>query len=396
MTEGAPRPVHVLGADRRSLCGLDHQHDAFTYVERPPLGDYGLARSNVWLSDATCEVCRNRVLNPEVHLLWSGHALCGKPGVPGEWGSGQAWLSLGDFDTMGEQVTCPGCLVAQKHQQLRDVPADRRREPVMQYLRGRAEALRYDVRHELRFLEMQLQIMLGRHPDAAQLILVQGPTPGLSTPVPTDAGTPVRAALLTPETELALLEAVFAWRAQGTLTRWKTEPSRTLAKLVKRRLAEELPPDALEHLEKQARERVAEDALTRRYAIQESKGRARELQALFENLAEISERLALVVEEEHFAADEQLDWRQAPRREQTVSFEVEELDQVNGGRAVWAASDDGFDTREQAEQDAREMATTTALKSARVVQVTRTVLDTYGPGPRLNEDGDAIEPMDGA
>jgi hypothetical protein len=185
---------------------------------------------------------------PLTHILIEGRPLCGKPGVPGEWSDGDRWCRWAERC----EATCDECLVAAFRRQAQSDPL-----------------------------------------------------------VPPDAGTPVRAALLPPERERELLEAVFAWRAQGTLQRWKTEPSRTLAKLVTT-IGRELPPDVRTRLEEQARDRVAEDALTRRYAIQASKGRARELQALFENLAEISERLALVVEEEHFAADEQLAKLQPP------------------------------------------------------------------------------------
>jgi hypothetical protein len=47
---------------------------------------------------------------PQVHVLHEGRALCGKPGVPGEWEPGQKWVYR-DSDEGGPRsaVNCPVC-----------------------------------------------------------------------------------------------------------------------------------------------------------------------------------------------------------------------------------------------------------------------------------------------
>ena len=46
-----------------------------------------------------------------VHILHGGASLCGKPGVPGDWGPGHKWVAR-DTDALGERslANCPACL----------------------------------------------------------------------------------------------------------------------------------------------------------------------------------------------------------------------------------------------------------------------------------------------
>ncbi len=44
-----------------------------------------------------------------IHTLKHGRALCGQPGVPGEWPKGHRWVSFEDEANLHE-VDCPGCL----------------------------------------------------------------------------------------------------------------------------------------------------------------------------------------------------------------------------------------------------------------------------------------------
>lgn len=46
-----------------------------------------------------------------VHVLLGGQALCGKPGLPGEWEPGHRWVSaVSDDHGPREAANCPGCL----------------------------------------------------------------------------------------------------------------------------------------------------------------------------------------------------------------------------------------------------------------------------------------------
>ncbi len=51
--------------------------------------------------------------NLAVHVLNEGRALCGKPGVPGEWGPGHKWVAR-DHDDYGDraEINCDECLAA--------------------------------------------------------------------------------------------------------------------------------------------------------------------------------------------------------------------------------------------------------------------------------------------
>ncbi len=51
--------------------------------------------------------------DPVVHLLLGGQALCGKPGLPGEWEPGHRWVSaVNDDHGPREAANCPACLAA--------------------------------------------------------------------------------------------------------------------------------------------------------------------------------------------------------------------------------------------------------------------------------------------
>lgn len=46
-----------------------------------------------------------------VHVLHEGRALCGKPGVPGEWMPGHTWVYRDDYRAL-RAANCPGCVEA--------------------------------------------------------------------------------------------------------------------------------------------------------------------------------------------------------------------------------------------------------------------------------------------
>jgi len=48
-----------------------------------------------------------------VHLLMQGYALCGMPGLPGDWEPGQLWVSIEDTANARE-VNCPACRLARR------------------------------------------------------------------------------------------------------------------------------------------------------------------------------------------------------------------------------------------------------------------------------------------
>ncbi len=54
---------------------------------------------------------RLRIPDSIVHLLHEGRALCGKPGVPGEWGPGHQWVSTSSDDYGPRwKANCAGCV----------------------------------------------------------------------------------------------------------------------------------------------------------------------------------------------------------------------------------------------------------------------------------------------
>lgn len=66
-----------------------------------------------------------RESKPVIHILWSGRALCGRPGLPCDWPKGHEWVAFlangpnGTLDEMSS-ATCQGCIDAagkalQKH-----------------------------------------------------------------------------------------------------------------------------------------------------------------------------------------------------------------------------------------------------------------------------------------
>lgn len=53
---------------------------------------------------------------PLIHILKHGQAMCGKPGVPGDWKDGHRWIGFNRPDQFEEQspFTCQPCLFAYK------------------------------------------------------------------------------------------------------------------------------------------------------------------------------------------------------------------------------------------------------------------------------------------
>lgn len=185
---------------------------------------------------------------PIVHILHAGHALCGKPGVPGDWGPGHKWVAR-DTDALGDrsETNCPGCLAG--YQVWKSDP-DRLPEYVAEQR-------------------------------AAQL-----------------AETVALSGLFAAEGR-ELLRALFAWRGQGSITRWKTKPSRKLAHLVDR-LAREYPGTTAD-LQRAGNDDAIESAIQAGRALATPTGRARELVRVRDELRSLAELVDSLAE--HAAED---------------------------------------------------------------------------------------------
>lgn len=140
-----------------------------------------------------------------VHVLLGGRALCGKPGVPGEWNDGDRWVRV---EERGE-ATCLLCSTrsldleaSANDQRARDLieRADRGEgradiKLVADYLRGNPTTLEAQ-QHQPPKLGEEKRVAL------AGLFAAEGRT---------------------------LLQLLFGWRDQGSLARWTTGQSKALA-----------------------------------------------------------------------------------------------------------------------------------------------------------------------
>jgi len=188
------------------------------------------------------------VTNLVVHILHEGWSLCGKPGLPGDWGPGHKWVAR-DTDAHGErsEANCPGCLAGY---QVWKTDPDRLPEYVDEQRAAHAERA---VAPE--------KLALGG------LFAAEG---------------------------RELLRALFAWRGQGSITRWKTKPSRKLAHLADR-LAREYPGTTAE-LQAAGHQDAIESVLRAEQALTTRKGRARELMRVRDELASLTQLVESLAE----------------------------------------------------------------------------------------------------
>lgn len=179
-----------------------------------------------------------------VHILHAGHALCGKPGVPGDWGPGHKWVAR-DTDALGDrsETNCPGCLAGY---QIWKIDPDRLPEYIAE------------------------QRAAHREVD------------------PSELG--------------ELLTAVLAWRAQGAVSRWTTGPSVHLARLADRLVREH--PVSLRAMRDRARDTAIANALQAAERLQTASGRAREMGETFAELTSVVERFSSLADATLTAAAE--------------------------------------------------------------------------------------------
>jgi len=221
-----------------------------------------------------------------VHILHEGWSLCGKPGVPGDWGPGHKWVAR-DTDAHGErtQASCPGCL---RGYQVWKTDPDRLREYVDAQRAAQAGTE----------TEPPGEFELGY---AAGWLQGQRDAPGY---LEQTRASPEKLALsgLFAAEGRELLRALFAWRGQGSITRWQTKPSRKLAHLVDR-LAREYPGTTAD-LQMAGNDDAIESVLAAEQARATPKGRARELVRVRDELRSLAELVDSIAEHAVDAAED--------------------------------------------------------------------------------------------
>lgn len=136
-----------------------------------------------------------------IHILSGGAALCGKEGFPRDWGDADRWVHL----EHRHEATCPRCLGSEGELS----PSERARRLIERADRGEG---RFDVK------------VVVDHLRAASSDAPERPA---RTRLGEDKATAIRG-LLANEGR-TLLQLLFAWRAQGSLSHWSTAPSKALA-----------------------------------------------------------------------------------------------------------------------------------------------------------------------
>lgn len=194
---------------------------------------------------------------PTVHILFVGHALCGfcDYALPGEWPPGHRWTRIEDA---AREATCERCMAA---------AAERTGVPASAGTGG--------------------PTIDGEFEEAA---------PGIPPEIIAVRG-------MFANEGAALLRALFAWRAQGSVTRWRTRPSRALATLADR-LAREYP-DATRALREQGERDAVDAALGRIHSLSTAEGRTRELARVGRELASLAEDVDAIGNHESEAADDE-------------------------------------------------------------------------------------------
>jgi hypothetical protein len=177
----------------------------------------------------------------DVHILIGGLALCGKPGVPAQWGDGDKWTSW----EVRAEATCDECLSAAWKRLAQSDP------------------------------------MMPAEPE----------------PLPVTLDKVFRAH------GSELLRALFAWRGQGSITRWKTKISRRLAHLADRLQREY--PQATAALQKAGNADAVEDVLSAAARRRTPKGFAAELTRLRDELGSLGQLVDDLADYAHEAAEDE-------------------------------------------------------------------------------------------
>jgi hypothetical protein len=206
-----------------------------------------------------------------VHILHLGGALCGKVGTPAQWESGHEWVALlNDDHGPRSAATCEGCL---RSARLRDpITGAITAERALTAEQERAAALRAE-------RERRVAAVIREHAEPAPLDEVFR------------------------EHGAALLRALFAWRGQGSITRWKTKPSRALAHLADR-IGREYP-GATGELQKAGVADAVADVLSAAARRRTPKGFAAELARLRDELGSLGLLVDELADYAHEVADDE-------------------------------------------------------------------------------------------
>ena len=225
--------------------------------------------------ERAARIIREQYGPPKVHILIEGRALCGKPGVPGDWRDGHRWVRFEERAT----ATCDECLSAAWPRVVAErVPIEG--EPVL----------------DGTFPDDHTNERKDARPEGRKDEVAEAP------------------AWLLREHADELLRALFAWRDQASsVTRWTTKPSRKLAHLADQ-LAR-LYPDATAEPRRAGRFDAIEASMKRIQSLQTPKGRALELLRIREELATMGNDVEAIAEHAADAAEEEETDERQRRRE---------------------------------------------------------------------------------
>lgn len=249
-----------------------------------------------------------------VHILHLGGALCGKVGTPAQWESGHKWVALlNDAHGSRGEATCEGCL-----------RSARARDPITGEMTAEtAEA-------EIEFMARQLAARpLSAEEERAAALRTEGERRVAA--VIREHAEPSPLEEVFREHGEALLRALFAWRGQGSITRWKTRPSRALAHLADR-IGREYP-GATGELQKAGVADAVDDVLSAAARRRTPKGFAAELSRLRDELGSLGLLVDELADYAHEVAEDE------PRkvfREQVIERSLEQ--DIDAVQAVWANS----------------------------------------------------------
>lgn len=239
-----------------------------------------------------------------VHILHLGFALCGKPGSPSTWEPGHKWVGLlNDDHGPRSEATCDDCLRSVRYRDpvtgviidgpvywpLSDPlqvpplsPADNLLEKARRFAREwrEEEGCSADLLDELQAaIEAYDGTTLPEQPMNAGLVEVFA-THGED-----------------------ILRSLFAWRGQGSITRWKTKISRRLAHLADRLQREY--PQATAALHEAGNADAVEDVLSAAARRRTPKGFAAELTRLRDELGSLGQLVDELADYAHATAEDE-------------------------------------------------------------------------------------------
>lgn len=248
-----------------------------------------------------------------VHILHLGLALCGKSGNAGTWEPGHKWVGL------RTEATCDACLRAADVLPV-ELMARQFAERPLTAEEERAAALRAEAERQVataireqpkpsqrdfRALSQAIDAALNEtepskidEAESALRLQVERLRPAIDADFPNNPLDEVFR-----EHGEALLRALFAWRGQGSITRWKTKISRRLAHLVDR-IGRDYP-GATGELQKAGVADAVDDVLSAAARRRTPKGFAAELTRLRDELGSLGQLVDDLADYAHEAADDE-------------------------------------------------------------------------------------------